>query len=487
MDAPAGQARSLELPQRKFPWLAIAIVVAAAGAIGWYFFYPKAPDKPKVTTQTVDRGDIVVRVTATGTLSAIVTVQVGSQVSGRISEINVDFNSVVKKGQVIARIDRQLLDAAVTEAKANDAAAVANLERAKVRAADAVRQCLRSRELMEKKLISQAESDAAELAAKVADADVGAAAAQLEQAKSALERAQINLGYATIVSPIDGVVISRNVDVGQTVATSLQAPTLFTIAQDLAKMQVDTSVGEADIGKITTGMEAKFSVDAWPGEKFVGHVRQIRNAPQTLQNVVSYDVIIDVDNSDGRLRPGMTANASFVVTTKGDVLRVPNAALRFKAPKSFRKDDARKDDARKDDARKDDARKDGARKDDARKDDARKDDARKDDARSRSDGVVANADARVDAKEPGAVDGKPERGGKPERDGAREVWIMRGDKPVAMSIHTGISDGTLTEITSGDVKDGDEVVTDAVDPSSPSDGKSGGGPPGSGGLPRRMF
>ena len=409
----------------KINWLVIVALALVLAAAAW-MLWPRGSDKAKITTAKADKGDVVVRVTATGTLSALVTVQVGSQVSGRINDILVDFNSPVKKGAVIARLDRQLLDAAVTEAKANHAAAAAAVDRARVRAADSIRQRDRARELGGKNLIAASDLDAAELAAKVGEADVGTAAAQLEQSRSALDRANINLSYATIYAPIDGVVISRAVDVGQTVAASLQAPVLFTIAQDLKQMQVDTSVGEADIGKITAGMDATFTVDAWPGQKFAGHVRQIRNAPQTVQNVVSYDVIVDVDNAELKLRPGMTANAQFVVATKTDVTRVPNAALRFKPTKSMRDGDG----------------KDG------------------------KDGK--------DVKD--AKDGKR----VPGPDAKRQVWVLRGDKPTPALVTLGITDGTVTEIVDGDVKDGDDVVTEATDPGAASG-------PGSGPPRGRMF
>ncbi|HEY4222655.1 MAG TPA: efflux RND transporter periplasmic adaptor subunit [Myxococcota bacterium] len=412
---------SLALPKKKVPWALVVIAIVAVGAAA-FFFIPKAPEKPRTTTAALDRGDVVVRVTATGTLSALVTVQVGSQVSARISEIDADFNSPVKKGQVIARLDRQLLDAAVTEAKANNAAASAAIDRAKVQAANAAVQRDRARELASKKLISQTDLDTAELAAKVAEADLGTTQAQLEQSKSELERAQINLSYATIYSPIDGVVISRAVDVGQTVAASLSAPTLFTIAQDLKHMQVDTSVGEADIGKITAGMDASFTVDAFPGEKFTGHVRQIRNAATTVSNVVTYDVIIDVDNPELRLRPGMTANASFTVATKENALRIPNAALRFKAPKSF----------------------------------------------------AGGGDKKRDT----GAGQRPKDAPPKDHEATREVWVMRADKPASTMIRTGLSDGSFTEVVSGDLKEGDDVVTDAVDASAKD------GPPGGGGMPR---
>jgi len=318
--------------KRRVPWWgwALAAVVVAAGA--WAVRARSHPEDPAAAFQTarVEPRRITAKVTATGTLSALVTVQVGSQVSGRILELNVDFNSPVKKGQVIARIDPQLFQAAVERARANLVASRANVTKARVEAENARKQAERSKALLDKQFIAQADVDTAEATAEAARAQVSAAEGQLAQAQAALSEAEVNLRYTTIVSPTDGIVISRSVDVGQTVAASLQAPTLFTIAEDLRKMQVNTSVAEADVGRLQDGMRATFTVDAWPGERFHGTIRQIRNAATTVQNVVTYDAIIDVDNPDLKLKPGMTANVTIVTAQKDAALAVPNAALRFK-------------------------------------------------------------------------------------------------------------------------------------------------------------
>ncbi len=278
-------------------------------------------------TQPADRGPVIAKVTATGTLSALVTVQVGSQVSGRIAQVLVDFNAPVKRGQLIARIDPQLFDAAVEQARANLAAAKGNLEKAQAQAVDADRQAARSRTLAEQKLVADADRDTAQSNADAARAQVAASQGALAQAQAALHQAEVNLAYTRIVSPTDGVVISRNVDVGQTVAASLQAPTIFVIAEDLSRMQVDTNVAEADVGKLQPGMAATFTVDAYPTERFEGTVRQIRNAPQTVQNVVTYDAVIDVRNPDLRLRPGMTARVDIEVEERARALYVPIEAV----------------------------------------------------------------------------------------------------------------------------------------------------------------
>ncbi|HEY6004768.1 MAG TPA: efflux RND transporter periplasmic adaptor subunit, partial [Anaeromyxobacter sp.] len=320
--------------RRKIVVAAVVAALVAAGGI-WRWRSGGKSGPAAIETARVDRGRIVAKVTATGTLSALVTVQVGSQVSGRIASLEADFNSPVKKGQVIARIDPQLFDAAVEQARANAVAAQGNLAKAKAQALDAQRQLERTRALAERKLVAQADLDTAEAGADAAKASVEAAQGSLEQTRAALHQAQVNLAYTRIVSPTNGVVISRNVDVGQTVAASLQAPTLFVIAEDLSKMQVDTSVAEADVGRLRAGMPATFTVDAFPGEVFRGNVRQVRNAPQTVQNVVTYDAVVDVSNPEQKLKPGMTATATFVYAEKDDVLRVPNAALRFRPPPGF--------------------------------------------------------------------------------------------------------------------------------------------------------
>jgi HlyD family secretion protein len=396
----------------------VAAVVVLAVAAGYYFYVRgKKPSGPKFETVKITRGAITAKVTATGTLSALVTVQVGSQVSGRIAQLFADFNSPVKKGQVIAKIDPQLFVATVEQAKANVAVQQGQVEQAKVQfhSLDLIR--LRDRELRKQNLIAQQQLDTDEAAADAMKANIDVQDAQLLQAKATLHQAQTNLDYTTIISPTDGTVISRNVDVGQTVAASFTAPVLFTIAQDLTKMQVDTSVAEADVGKLTPKMQALFTVDAYPNERFKGIVRQIRNAPQTVQNVVTYDAVIDVDNTALKLKPGMTANVTFVYAEKDDALRVANAALRFRPPPEM--------------------------------------------LTASSGGGSGTAEAA-----------KPRT--RPPRDAAsdrRSVWVLRNNHPSPVSIRVGVSDGTLTEVVEGDVQEGDAVITEATL------GKSAGGPP----------
>jgi HlyD family secretion protein len=254
-------------------------------------------------------------VTATGTLSALTTVQVGSQVSGIISKLYADFNSNVKRGQLLAELDPTTLQAQVDQRRAD-------VERAQIELRNTNLIYERAKNLLENQFISRQEYD-------TADANVKSAEAAVKQAEAALKQAETNLSYTKIMSPIDGVVVARDYDIGQTVAASFQAPTLFTIAQDLTRMQVSTSIDEADIGKIRLGQEATFNVDAFPDDTFSGKISQIRLASAVVQNVVTYPVLIDVSNPDLQLKPGMTANVSIPVETKSNVLKIPNAALRF--------------------------------------------------------------------------------------------------------------------------------------------------------------
>lgn len=301
--------------KKPWVWIAAAVIVVAGIFLWWR---GRAPEAPQWRTAQVERGAIQVSVTATGTLQALVTVQVGTQVSGTVAALYADFNSQVKKNQVIARIDTTLLRAALADAQSS-------LEKAAAQQHQASEDYKRTKALFDRTLVSQADLDQAQ-------ASAGVAAAALNSAKAQVDRARINLRYATIVSPIDGIVLSRAVDVGQTVAASFNTPTLFTIAGDLREMQVQAGVDEADIGKVKTGQQATFSVDAYPDRNFSGTVEQIRLQPNTVQNVVSYDVVIRVPNPDLKLMPGMTANLSIATARKDDVLIVPAAALRFQPP-----------------------------------------------------------------------------------------------------------------------------------------------------------
>ena len=340
--------------------LTMGIILVLILAAGFLFYWLKGEkgSGQKFRAMKVERGEISAIVTATGTINPVITVLVGSQVSGTIKALNADFNSRVKEGEVIAQIDPSIFEAQVDQGKANVLNsqanllnaqanlknAEANLVKAEVAVLDTKRTFDRNKELMTKQAIAQATLDTAQAnydsavaqkeSAKAqlesSKAQIESAKAQIEQTKAALKLSDTNLRYTTIRSPVNGIVISRNVDVGQTVAASLQAPTLFTIAKDLTQMQVDTNVSEADIGRIVEGQEANFTVDAYPERTFRGKVSEIRNAPITIQNVVTYDVVIQVNNQDLKLKPGMTANVSILISHKEGVLKIPNAALRYR-------------------------------------------------------------------------------------------------------------------------------------------------------------
>ncbi len=307
----------------------VAVVAVIAGAT-----LLRKEKKPSYRTARIERGEIISTVAATGALSALVTVQVGSQVSGMIKELSVDFNSVVRRGQVVARLDPALFEAQVGQARANVATSRANAEKMRVAEVETARALKRATELRAKELNSESDLEAAQTALESAKANVRAAEAQVAQAEAALNSATVNLEHTVITAPVDGIVISRNVDVGQTVAASLQAPTLFTIAGDLTYMQVHANISEADVGRIQVGQEATFTVDAYPGRRFQGRLTQIRNSPSTIQNVVTYDGVIDVSNDDLTLKPGMTATVAIMAARKEGILKLPNAALRFKPPTS---------------------------------------------------------------------------------------------------------------------------------------------------------
>jgi HlyD family secretion protein len=369
--------------------LSLVVVAGLVGAGVWTYLSAQGRgNAPKYRTARVERGPLTAAVSATGNLNAVTTVQVGSQVSGQIKELFADFNTQVKRNQIIARIDPAIFQAKVGQAQADlesaraavlnqeaqvqraradvenaraaHAEARANTARAQVGVADARRDLERKAELYRRELIAKSELDSAQAAhdssvalldaarakeqsvaasiqsaqaqLRVAEAMLQSARAQVDQKRAALRQAEVDLGHTTIRAPVNGVVVSRAVELGQTVAASLQAPTLFTIAEDLTKMQVEVSVDEADIGRIKLEDRATFTVDAFPGQTFTGLVTQIRKAAQVVQNVVTYTVVVAVDNPGGRLLPGMTANARMIVEEKNNVLKIPNAALRFRPP-----------------------------------------------------------------------------------------------------------------------------------------------------------
>lgn len=365
--------------------------------LAFLFFRGKGKkSEAKYITAEVQRGDITIIVTATGALEAVTTVQVGSQISGTISALYADFNDQVKKGQVLAQLDPTFLKAQVSQAQAD-------LEKATASVNLSSKEYERSLSLYQKNMISESEKD-------LALTNYELSVAQEKSAQANLDRAKTNLDYSIITSPIDGVVISRDVDVGQTVAASLQAPTLFTIAQDLTRMQVNTSIDEADIGKIKEGQEALFTVDAYPEKSFNGTVKQIRLSPEIVQNVVSYDVIIEVSNPKLLLKPGMTANVTILVDQRENVLKVPSGAFRFSPEKSSSE-------------------------------------------RKESNPMAQN----LPSSDTSAVKSSPSDFRKP---GQNLLWILNNQgMPEPVPVQIGISDGSFTQIISDKIKQGDKVIT----------------------------
>src|SRR5437588_10090281 len=322
----------------------VLLLVGVIGGGGAAYYIRSNKQDVQVQTAPITRGDIVDTVGATGTMQAVTTVQVGSQVSGNISWLGADFNSIVKKNQVIAKLDPSLFEAHLQQAKANLSQAQANLvkaqsdlERAKVMLTDAQQKYTRAKELAAKSLLPQSDLDAAKIAVDSAQASLESQQATVAQAQAAVSQSQgsvnqnqVNLDHTTISAPIDGIVTQRSVDVGQTVAASMQAPTLFVIAADLTKMQVNANIDEADVGRIRPGQHVTFRVDAYPTDTFQGSVAQIRLQPVVVQNVTTYGTVIDVPNQQLKLKPGMTVNVKVEIAKRTDVLRVPNAALRFR-------------------------------------------------------------------------------------------------------------------------------------------------------------
>jgi HlyD family secretion protein len=374
--------------------IVIGVVVVIAIGVAAFLLLTIKRGGPKYTTEKITRGDIETTVTATGTVNAVTTVLVGTQVSGTIKELYADFNSPVKKGQLIAQIDPALFEAQVQQAQANLNNAKANLTKAEASLVDTKRTLGRYTELFKRNLVARSNLDTADTNNATAAASVTAAKTLIDQTAAALSLAEINLHYTKILSPVDGVVISRNVDVGQTVAASFQTPTLFNLAVDLTKMQIDTSVDEADVSSVKVGQEAEFTVDAYPAATYKGTVSQVRNAAITVQNVVTYDVIVQVDNRELTLKPGMTAEVSIITALTKNVLRIPDAALRFKPVET----------------------------------------------------------GGPTLKKTGAA---------PQGLGPA-VWILDNNNPRRIPLSIGFSDGTFTQLVSGTLTEGQDVITESL-------------------------
>jgi HlyD family secretion protein len=406
------------MTKRLLTFIVLAVLLAGGGV--YYYRSHRAADAPAPMTTAVTRGDVIAKVEATGTLAAVTTVQVGTQVSGTIKALHADYNSHVKKGQIVAELDSSLFQTQVEQARSTLMKVQADVDRAKVELGDATSKARRAQELYDQKLISRNDLETAVATASQAEAALKSAQAMVTQARAALNQNQVNLDHTIIRAPIDGIVISRSVDVGQTVAASMSAPTLFVIAQDLAHMQVSASIDESDIGRIATGQPVTFRVDAYPTQTFHGTVSQVRLEPKTDQNVVSYTTMIDVPNEDLKLKPGMTANVTVQIAMNENVLRVPNAALRFRPADQV--------------------------------------------AGSRGQGAVGG---RLQEAGGAQVRGTSGRAGASGAEGQRSfgrVFVLRNGEFVPVRVHTGVSDGAMTAIVDGDVKEGDQVVTGMSQP-----------------------
>lgn len=417
----------------------VGILAAGALATAATVAYLASGDvaAPDVRTGAVTQGAIVDAVQATGKVEPVTTVTVGSQVSGVISWLGADFNSVVRKGDVLARLDPSLLQAQVEQAEANLTKVLADVRQRQITMADAQMKAARAEKLAASGLVSSTDLEAARIAVQMADTNIEAADAQVVQARASLNQAKVNLNHAVITSPIDGIVIERSVDVGQTVAASLSSPTIFLLAADLTKMRVNTNVDEGDISKIAPGQSVSVTVDAYPRETFRGVVSQIRLRPEVVSNVTSYITIVDVANDEAKLKPGMTATAVIEVASRADVVRVPNASLRFKPlAATF-----------------------------AALGQVEPVSAAPDRRATLPDGDVVTAAARGGATVVDAMlieVAPPSSAGPADRGTRGEVWVYEDGALRRIPVRLGLADGTNTEVLSGDLTPGMTVVTGVV-------------------------
>ncbi len=419
----------------------IIVLVLAAGA--WYALRGEAAEAgPNYRTTAVEHGDLLVAVTASGTVQPVTQVQVGTQVSGAIQALFADFNSMVTKGQVVALLDPATYEARLESDRANLIRAEADVTRVQALLKQAENEARRMTDLIESNLVTASEYDQSIANRDSLLAQIKVAEATVKQQRAALVVSEVNLRYCTIESPIDGIVVSRSVDVGQTVAASLSAPTLFVIAADLEKMQVQAAVTEADIGRLNNGQSVSFTVAAYPGEEFLGTVSQVRLAPTTVQNVVTYTVLVDADNPGGRLLPGMTADLSFELDRHDDVLLVPDSALRF-SPEG-------------ESAKGGEGGPGGAP---GSRGSGERPVGEGGSSRSKGQAVgAAGSSAQAVDRADGAVDvavvAPAEQPGR--------VWILMPEGPKAVDVMVAQSDGLRTAVVGGDLKEGDEVITGVI-------------------------
>jgi len=474
--------------------LIAAVVLAVAAAAASYYNWSMREDRqaPAYRFAKVERGPLTATVAASGTLNPVTSVQVGTQVSGQIKELLVDFNSPVKAGQLIARIDPETFQYRVRQNEADVEAARAAAARAQVALANAQRDLARTKELVQREFVSPADLDRAQAQFDLARAELNNAQAVVAQRAAQLASARVDLGRTEIRAPVDGVVIKRSVDVGQTVAASLQAPELFVIARDLRDMQVETSIDEADVGRIRAGQRATFTVDAFPGRTFAGEVRQVRKSAQTVQNVVTYTVLVSAANPDGHLMPGMTANVRIVTDTRESALKVANAALRFRPPgESATPPDGRTLPEKASPAG---ATGGGGQLQQLRErliGELKLDETQQarlqaifeqmrgrfaslrelpEEARARASATV-RAEMRTGIEEILKPEQKPrfaeimaEAAGRSAQSGRGRIWVLAGGKPTAIDVRTGLTDGTATEISGAGVEEGVEAITGVQGP-----------------------
>jgi HlyD family secretion protein len=428
---------------------AVILVVIVCVIVGLTVFSRGDNNKTKYKTAALDRGDIEAIVTSSGTLNPVTTVEVGSQVSGRIDKLYADFNSHVKEGQLLAEIDQSQFLTKLKQNEANYQSAAASLEKARVTLENSKKKYERALSLFEKNLISYEDKDAAETDFYNNQAELQASQARLEQAKSTLDSSKVDLTYTVIKSPIDGVVISRDVNIGQTVAASFQAPVLFKIANDLSQMQVECTVDEADIGKVKEGQNVRFTVDAFPEERFAGTVKQVRYSPEVVQNVVTYTTIVEVKNPELKLLPGMTATVSIITGEARNALRVPNSALRFTPDLSAEEMKKIMESMRQQFAARTGDRSGGSNQQAGA---------------SRAEGFSPQ---RQGGQRPGGGEGQQSfmmggsggSGGQARRSTPR-VWIEDANgKLKPLFLRTGVTDNSFTEVVSGDLKEGQLVIT----------------------------
>ncbi|MFB3852821.1 MAG: efflux RND transporter periplasmic adaptor subunit [Vicinamibacterales bacterium] len=428
--------------------IALTVLAVAAGTAATWHYASRDEAVVEIETAALTRGSVVDSVGAVGTLEAVSTLLVGTQVTGRVQELDADFNSIVRKGQLLARIDPSLYEAQLEQAQANLASAEAGVERLRVTLEDAERNFARARDLAARRIVAQAELDSADSARRSAEAQVKSAEAQVAQARASVNQARLNLQKTAIYSPIDGIVISRDVDVGQTVSASTQAPTLFQLAAGLARMRVNTSVDESDIGRLRKGQKATFRVDAFPDREFEGVVEQVRLQPVVEQNVVTYAVLIDVSNPELMLRPGMSTNVTIEVARHDDVLRVSNAAVRFSPnPETY----ALLGQARPEPAQD----RPGSAFDPSLRPASLSTSASREGLEGEA-GTNGDRPAVVNAQSESTADLLFEPVAPVESNG--RVWVVRDGQLFAVPVKTGLSDGLYTEVRAEGLEEGMEVV-----------------------------